>query len=512
MAFFSAQNSAFFWGTSIFHNSKGQDCRSLDFFKDSERFFTVVGVYDGHGLADFASMYGSEYLPTMLAKAVSTALKQAPPNANQPVVIATTLCNAMLNADTRYADYDPPNNSSRSGSTVIMCLELNNDLYFINTGDSRACIGRLNIHQSTLNTPGHISEVIKKQEQEKGETIKVSKLNAMRGIEPPYFEGSAALGVVEPMSIDHCASHNAREISRCRMAGATVSQNRLFPETCLHWWSFMLTRTLGNTFSKGKAMVVNPDIFRKKIVMSEEDVKDTLSAGSVAAEMSMTSARNMSHSSDSNPRPLKNPSVFYDLRTGTIGDSICDPVDYVILGSDGVWAVLSNEEVHAVVQRNVSSYIETGDIDNINPCLIASELSHIIMKKVAEEDLYADDITIVLGFRKSCIFAGNRGCDPSTYIFKQSTGECIDLVKQKETLKKLDAWYSDIQSSFKTYYKSIAMHGACTYDSLLKLLYTNNSVPMTNMLNKYRFLLDVDRIIKEVHTRYKILKGESNQS
>lgn len=190
---------------------------------------------------------------------------------------------------------------------------------------------------------------------------------------------------------------------------------------------------------------------------------------------------------------------------------MCDPVDYVILGSDGVWAVLSNEEVHAVIQRNVSSYVETGNIDNINPCLIASELSHIIMKKVAEEDLYADDITIILGFRKSCIFAGNRGCDPSTYIFKQSTGECIDLVKQKETLKKLDTWYSDIQLSFKTYYKGVAMHGACTYDSLLKLLYTNHSVPMTNMLNKYRFLLDIDRIIKEVHTRYKILKGESNQ-
>lgn len=113
----------------------------------------MVGVYDGHGLADFASMYGSEYLPTMLAKAVSTALKQAPLNANQSVIIATTLCNAMLNADARYADYDPPGNSSRSGSTVIMCLELNNDLYFINTGDSRACVGSLNIYQSMLNTP-----------------------------------------------------------------------------------------------------------------------------------------------------------------------------------------------------------------------------------------------------------------------------------------------------------------------------------------------------------------------
>ncbi|TNJ29791.1 Protein phosphatase 2C [Giardia muris] len=510
MAFFSNQSSAFVWGSSIFHNSKGQDCRSLDFFKDSEHFFAVVGVYDGHGMADFASMYASEYLPSTLAKAVSKALKQ-PDHRGQSEghIVATALCNALLNADARYAVCDPPGASSRSGSTVVMCLEMGNDLYFVNTGDSRACVGALGVSQSDANTCNTLPL-----------GAKVARLNALKGIDPPYCGGeclspsqhpndrmkNGAVASVEPTTIDHCASENQREITRCRLAGATISQNRLFPETCLHWWSFMLTRTFGNTFSKGKAMIVNPDIFHKPVIMTREDIRAMEEAGEEAA--------GDRHAKLTNPHQLRNPSQYYDLRTGTVGSAgTCTPVDYVILASDGVWAVLKNEEVHQIIHQSVQDYLATSEPDCINPCLIASRITHVCMEKVAKDDLYSDDITIVLGLRRACIFAGDKEAaraNPDGFLCKE-TGECINLSRQKEVLSRLDAWYSEIQALFKEHYKLLATREQNTYETLLKLLYTDNSQPMTHPTNRFRFLFDIDRVIRNLHVRYQALKGEGRK-
>lgn len=477
MSFFSSQISAFVWGSSIFHNSKGQDCRSLDFFKDSEREFTVAGVYDGHGLADYASMYASEYLPAICAKACSSTLKN-PENRESPkreLAVATALATAVLSADAKYAEVDPPTASSRSGSTICMAIEVGSELFFVNTGDSRAMVGNFR----AVGTPTRIGAV------GTGAVRRVPRLNALHGVEPAYVDESFTnASPFEQATVDHCASANAKEISRCKLAGATISNGRLFPETCLHWWSFMLTRTFGNTFSKGKAMIANPDIYRKPIQYEGKELERLLDSSKQLSSPQRGAGEG--------PTYVKGQSAYYDLSRGTVGEGVVDPVDYVILGSDGVWAAISNQEVHAIIADSVQRYQSTKDVQYMNPCLIAARITRLCMERVRRDDLYADDVTVVLGLRRQSLFP--RGTE----------------YEMTASLKQLDAWYHDIQEQFKSYYKNLAAQGGANYNNLLRLLYTMAGAADNNPQNKFRYILDIDRIIKDLHTNYKRLKGGQN--
>ncbi|KAH0574016.1 Protein phosphatase 2C [Spironucleus salmonicida] len=160
-----------------------------------------------------------------------------------------------------------------------------------------------------------------------------------------------------PLSTPH-SIEQPQELARIRLNGGTVENGRFFPETTQDSWSFMVTRSFGNGFAKGRSLTASGDFFTSR------------------------------------------PDYVPCKRGGKIQQFTGD-FEWVLCFSDGL-EVLKNSDICHFVNEQLGKYALTRNNEFANPNIICQKLVHKCYDRCRHLS-YIDDISCCLAIKRSVL-------------------------------------------------------------------------------------------------------------